>query len=65
MPAGPVLNEVGAFSQVAAALGVVVTLFYVAGLIERRDDTIGRLGLDSWAVVATYAGGLVLLFFLR
>ena len=62
---GPVLNEVGTFSQVAAALGTVVTLFYVAGLVERRDDTVGRLGLDSWAVVLTYAGGLTLLFFLR
>ncbi|UWQ22953.1 sodium:calcium antiporter [Jannaschia sp. W003] len=61
----PVLNEVGVFSQVAAALGVVVTLFYVAGLIERRDETVGRLGIDSWAVVTTYAAGLVLLFFLR
>lgn len=61
----PVLNEAGAFSQVAAALGIVLTLLYVAGLIERRDDTIGRLGLDSWAVLAAYAGGIALLFFLR
>ena len=61
----PVLNEVGAFSQVAASLGIVVTLFYVAGLVERRDETIGRLGLDSWAVLLSYAGGIALLFFLR
>lgn len=61
----PVLGEVGAFSQVAAALGVLVTLLYVAGLIERRDDTLGRLGIDSWAVLASYGCGVALLYTLR
>ncbi|WP_299817480.1 sodium:calcium antiporter [uncultured Jannaschia sp.] len=64
-PGGPVLLEVGPFSQVAAVLGAILTLLYVAGLIERRDETLGRLGLDSWAVIAVYLGGLGLLFTLR
>ncbi|MCP4385022.1 MAG: sodium:calcium antiporter [Hyphomicrobiales bacterium] len=64
-PGGPVINEVGTFSQVAASLGILLTLLYVAGLIERRDETVGRLGLDSWAVILAYIGGLALLFTLR
>jgi len=64
-PGGPVLNEVGAFSQVAASLGIVLTLLYVAGLVERRNRTLGRLGLESWAVIVTYLGGVAVLFFLR
>jgi len=64
-PGGPVLNEVGAFSQVAASLGIVLTLLYVAGLVERRNRTLGRLGLESWAVIVTYLGGVAVLFSLR
>lgn len=64
-PGGPILNQVGAFSQVAASLGVVLTLLYVAGLVERRNDTLGRLGLDSWAVLVAYLGGVAVLFVLR
>lgn len=64
-PGGPVLNEVGGFSQVAASLGIVLTLLYVAGLVERRNTTLGRLGLDSWAVLVTYLSGIAVLFFLR
>jgi cation:H+ antiporter len=62
---GPVLNQVGQFSQVAASMGILVTLLYVAGLIERRDDVVGRLGIDSWAVVVSYMTGVVLLYTLR
>lgn len=64
-PGGPVLTEIGAFGQVAALLGVLLTLLYVAGLVERRDETVWRLGLDSWAVILIYAGGLAALFTLR
>jgi len=64
-PGGPVLNDVGAFSQVAASLGMVLTLLDVAGLVERRNETLGRLGLDSWAVIVTYLSGITVLFFMR
>lgn len=64
-PGGPVLNEVGNFAVVAALLGATATLLYVGGLIERRDTTIGRLGIDSWAVVTVYAVGVGLLYTLR
>lgn len=62
---GPALAEVGAFSIVAALLGAVLTLIYAAGLIERADRKLARLGVDSWAVLAVYAGGLALLWTLR
>lgn len=64
-PGGPVLEQAGRFAAVAALLGATVTLLYVAGLVERRDTTIGRLGIDSWAVLAVYAAGLGLLYALR
>ncbi|MDF0603723.1 hypothetical protein P1J78_23655 [Psychromarinibacter sp. C21-152] len=64
-PGGPVLNAVGGFATVAAGLGAVLTLLYVAGLVERRDATLGRLGIDSWAVIGTYAAGVLLLWGMR
>lgn len=62
---GPVLNEVGPFSAFAALLGIVLTTFYVIGMIERRDRVIFRMGYDSAAVFAFYAVGLVILYTLR
>jgi cation:H+ antiporter len=61
----PVLNEVGTFSAFGALLGITVTLMYVSGLIERRDKTVFRLGIDSWAVLGVYLGGLTILYSLR
>lgn len=64
-PGPPVLNGLGDFAVVGALLGIAVTLLYVAGLIERRDRTVLRLGIDSWAVAITYAAGVVALYFLK
>lgn len=62
---GPVLNEVGQFSLVAALLGSVLAAIYLIGLIERRDRTVARMGIDSVAAVFAYLGGLALLYQLR
>ena len=62
---GPVLNEVGRFSVVAALLGIIVTTLYIAGLVERRDRTILRMGVDSLFVLVAYLGGLIPLYQLR
>lgn len=62
---GPVLAAQGRFAAFAAVLGIVVTLLYVAGLIERRDRSHLRLGTDSWAVVVAYTGGAIALYTLR
>jgi cation:H+ antiporter len=61
----PVLGEVGRFSVVAALLGIAVTAVYLAGLIERRDRVVLRMGIDSFVVLALYLGGLILLYRLR
>jgi cation:H+ antiporter len=64
-PGGPILNEVSRFTVFAAILGIIVTTFFHTGLIERRDRTIARMGLDSFAVLAAYFSGLVVLYMLR
>lgn len=61
----PVLNEVGRFAQVGALLGIACTTIYLAGILERRDKTILRLGIDSLVVIAVYGGGVVLLYAIR
>jgi cation:H+ antiporter len=62
---GPVLGEVGAFSAFAAMLGVVVSALFLAGLAERRDRTLFRMGYDSIAVLVAYFAGVAVLFTLR
>jgi cation:H+ antiporter len=62
--AGPAVNEQGAFAAFGAVLGVVVTLIYVSGLIERSNRTFLRLGIDSWAVIATYLAGVGIFWYL-
>ncbi|MBA3596348.1 MAG: sodium:calcium antiporter [Methylibium sp.] len=59
---GPVLNEVGNFAALAALLGIVVSVLFLVGLIERRDRTFLRMGYDSVAVLVAYVGGVALLF---
>ena len=61
----PVLNRIGSFSVLGALIGIMVTGLFVAGLAERRDQTIWRMGIDSIAVLIVYAGGLGLLYSLR
>jgi cation:H+ antiporter len=62
---GPVLNEVGSFSIVAAMLGIIVTGLYMVGLIERRDPAFLGVGLDTIAVVTVYFGGVAMLYGMR
>lgn len=61
----PVLNEVGRFSLFAAVTAAVLVCIYLVGLIERRDRTIARMGIDSLAVLLVYGGSLVILYHLR
>jgi cation:H+ antiporter len=62
---GPVLGEAGAFSAAAALLGIAVTAIAVAGLIERRDRAVLRMGIDSLLMIVAYLAGLALLYRLR
>jgi cation:H+ antiporter len=61
----PVLPAAGAFAAFAALMAAAMTLVFVVGLIERRDRTIGRIGLDAAAAIAIYIGGLFMLYHLR
>jgi len=61
----PIFDRVGSFAAIGAMLGVVVTGLFLIGLAERRDRTVLRMGYDSVAVLLVYAGGLVLLYFVR
>jgi cation:H+ antiporter len=61
----PVLAEVGRFAGFAALLALVLTALFLAGMIERRDRTVLRMGIDSLAALAVYLGGLAVLYQLR
>jgi cation:H+ antiporter len=62
---GPALSETGRFSQVAALLGALLAAIFLVGLIERRDRTVLRMGIDSLAVIVCYLAGLFVLYLLR
>jgi cation:H+ antiporter len=64
-PRHPLLNEAGRFSVFAILLGIAVTAIYLVGLILRRNYSIFRMGLDSFIVLLLYAGGLIILFYIR
>jgi cation:H+ antiporter len=61
---GPILGVVESASMFTVAMGVVVTCAYVVGMVERRNQTVLRMGLDSVAVLGLYAGSLVVLYFI-
>ena len=61
----PVLQVAGAFGAFAALLAALLTLLFIAGVIERRDRTLWRMGADSLAALAVYAAGLAVLYRLR
>jgi cation:H+ antiporter len=61
----PVLAEGGAFAAFAALLAAILTLLFVVGMIERRDKTVMRMGIDSLSAVACYGAGLFVLYQLR
>ncbi len=61
----PVLVEAGPFAAFAALLAMAMTAVYLVGLLERRDRTVLRMGIDSVVVVVLYAVGLAVLYQLR
>lgn len=46
----------------AAALGMILTLIYLVGMLERRDRTLLRIGIDSWVVMIVGSGGMWVMF---
>jgi len=62
---GPVLVEAGSFAAFGALLALLLTGFFLIGMLERRDRTVLRMGWDSAAVLLGYCGGLGVLYALR
>lgn len=48
---GPILEQTGPAIAFGAAAGIVATAIYLAGLIERRNRQVWRLGIDSVVIV--------------
>jgi cation:H+ antiporter len=63
--AGPILAATDRSGLFAASLGMIVTAVYLLGLLERRDRTVARMGVDSACVLGAYSLGLIGLYFLR
>lgn len=61
----PVLNRVGDFAIFGALLAVVLTGLFQAGLAERNNKSVLRMGYDSLLVLIVYVVGLALLYTLR
>jgi cation:H+ antiporter len=61
----PVIDRMGDFAIFGALLAVVLTAIFLAGLAERRDKSILRMGVDSLLVLVAYAGGVAILYTLR
>lgn len=57
----PVMNTLGPFETVSALLGAMLIGIFMVGLLEHRNRTIFRMGVDSAAVIALFAFGVVLL----
>lgn len=64
-PDGPILAEVTNALRLIIGVGIIVTGLYVAGLIERRQRVILRMGIDSVLVVIVFVVYLVMLYTLR
>jgi cation:H+ antiporter len=60
-PGGPILLETGRTAAFGAMLALALTVFFMVGLLERRDRTVLRMGWDSMAVIFGYCGGVAVL----
>lgn len=61
-PGGPVLLETGPLAAFGAFLAASLTIFFIVGMLERRDRTVLRMGWDSAAVLVGYGSGLVVMY---
>ncbi|MGE0191160.1 MAG: sodium:calcium antiporter [Planctomycetota bacterium] len=62
---GPILDAAGPSALFGAAMGIVVTVVYLVGIVERRNRSVGNLGLDSVLVLVIYAVTVTGFYLLR
>jgi cation:H+ antiporter len=61
---GPILLGGDAAATFTVAMGIVVTGAYLVGLVERRNQVILRMGIDSVAVLVFYVSTLAILYWI-
>lgn len=57
----PVLNTLGKFEMISSLLGATLIGVFMVGLLEHRDRTIFKMGVDSAVVIALFALGTAVL----
>lgn len=57
----PVMNVLGPFEAVSALLGAILIGIFMVGLLEHRNRTIFKMGVDSAAVIVVFVAGVALL----
>lgn len=58
---GPVLNTLGKFETVSSLLGATLIGVFMVGLLEHRDRTIFKMGVDSAVVIGLFTAGVAVL----
>lgn len=61
---GPILTAVDPAATFTVAMGIVVTCAYLVGLVERRDQVVLRMGIDSVAVLVLYLSTIGVLYWI-
>lgn len=61
----PVLGAADSSTTFFAILAAAMAALFVAGAVERRGARIGRMGVDSLALLGTYAVGISVLYRMR
>ena len=58
----PILASAGSFEIAATLLAMLLTSILLVGLLEQRNRQMLGLGVDSWAMLIVYVGGIGLLY---
>jgi cation:H+ antiporter len=61
----PILSQAGPFAAFGALLAAAMTVIYLIGMVERRNRSFMRMGVDSIIACTIYVAGVVVLYGLR
>lgn len=62
---GPILQNTSSIVNLSLAFGLTVTAIFLIGLIVRRKPRLGKFGLDSILVLATFVASLAAYYYVR
>lgn len=60
---GLLLDDIGNSTIFLAGMGILVTAIYLWGLLERKNRSVLRMGVDSFLVITIQIAGLVILYY--